>query len=309
VASRVPLRPSVEVLAMVQDRERQKRWLESAGIPLGDWMPARSAEGLADAQRRFGTCRLKASRDGYDGRGQRRVGPDDDPVRAWAEVGAARAVVEAELDLAAECSVLVARRPGGETAVFPVARNWHEAGILSHNVIPAGLPVGTEDEARRLARTIAGALALEGLLAVECFVLADGTVLVNELAPRPHNSFHATASACETSQFEQLVRAVCDLPLGSTRLVRPAALANLLGEHVLAADAVSLDAALAEPGIRVHLYGKSPRPGRKVGHLLATADTPEDAVRRVLAARERLHRGAAAAHSAASAARPSASRP
>jgi 5-(carboxyamino)imidazole ribonucleotide synthase len=188
------------------------------------------------------------------------------------------------LDLDSELSVMVARRPSGQVVVFPPALNVHERQILAWSVLPAPLPARVTRRAEEIATGIAESFELEGILAVEMFVLRDGTLLVNELAPRPHNSFHETEVACSTSQFEQLVRAVCDLPLGDTRALRSGAIFNLFGDLWLNGPP-KFDAALAQPGIRLHLYGKrGPRPGRKMGHLSAIGDTPEDALARVRAA-------------------------
>jgi 5-(carboxyamino)imidazole ribonucleotide synthase len=203
-------------------------------------------------------------------------------------MGGVPCVVERELALAEELSVLIARRPGGEVAVFPPAQNWHEDGILTVSVIPARLRAGVADRAQALARAIAVELEIEGLLAVEFFETEQGDLYANELSPRPHNTFHATETACLTSQFEQLVRAICDLPLGSTDVLRPTALANLLGDLWLGEKPPALDRALALPGVRLSLYGKTPRRGRKMGHLLALAQTPEEALARVKEARARL---------------------
>jgi 5-(carboxyamino)imidazole ribonucleotide synthase len=227
---------------------------------------------------------VKACHGGYDGRSQAAVGDVAQSRDAWAALGARPAVAEKKLDLEIELSVMVARRPSGQIAVFPPALNVHERQILAWSVLPAPLPVRVTQQAEEIARGIAEAFALEGILAVEMFVLRDGTLLVNELAPRPHNSFHETEVACSTSQFEQLVRAVCDLPLGDTGVLRPGAIFNLFGELWLDGPP-KFEAALAQPGVRLHLYGKrGPRPGRKMGHLSAIGDTPEDALARVRAA-------------------------
>jgi 5-(carboxyamino)imidazole ribonucleotide synthase len=180
--------------------------------------------------------------------------------------------------------VMVARRPSGELRVFPAALNQHERQILSWSVIPAPLPKHVTRDAAEIARGIAERFQLEGLLAVELFLLRDGRLLVNELAPRPHNSYHESEVACSTSQFEQLVRAVCDLPLGDTRALRPGAIYNLFGE-LWDNGVPPWERALTLPGVRLHLYGKrGARPGRKMGHLSVTGVTPEEAVERVRAA-------------------------
>ncbi|MFI5372197.1 MAG: 5-(carboxyamino)imidazole ribonucleotide synthase [Candidatus Eisenbacteria bacterium] len=285
VVRHAPLRPRSEILAVVQDRAAQKRWLSSHGYPVGPWREADTESALAESVRALGPCRAKTRRGGYDGRGQARLARPDAASGAWAAIGSQPCVVERELELAAEFSLLVARRPSGGTAVYPPAQNWHVDGILDVSVIPARLPEPAIANATRQTRAMADAFGLEGLLAVEWFLTRDGEILVNELAPRPHNTFHATQNACVTSQFEQFVRAVCDLPLGSTEVVRPTALANLLGDVFLGPRPPALEQALAVPGIRLHLYGKAPRRYRKVGHLLAVEATPEEAIARVREAR------------------------
>ena len=231
VQARVPMRPSPEVLGIIRDRKVQRTWLAEQNFPQGPWRAADGVEELKSAARALGArCRAKAARGGYDGRGQAPLPSPDDAAQTHQALGGAPAVLELELDLAAEISVLVARNPSGETAVFPPARNHHKDSILDISHIPSMLPAEVEARARDLATAIANAIELEGILAVELFITQSGEMLVNELAPRPHNTFHATELACETSQFEQLVRASCDLPLGSTRLVQPVALANLLGD-------------------------------------------------------------------------------
>jgi 5-(carboxyamino)imidazole ribonucleotide synthase len=193
-------------------------------------------------------------------------------------------VVEQAVDLDLEISVMVARSPRGETKSFPSATNHHENQILVWSVIPSLISPEIEARAQKLACDIADSFTLEGLLAVEMFLTKDGDLLVNELAPRPHNSYHASERACVTSQFEQDVRAVCDLPLGDVSVVQPAAIANLLGDLWLD-HPPHFDRALAIPGVRVHLYEKhQPRKGRKMGHLSAVGSTPQDAVERVLEA-------------------------
>jgi len=288
VRAHAPLRPRPEILATVQDRAAQKRWLARHGFPVGAWREADSEATLAEAARALGACRAKTRRGGYDGRGQARLARPDAAPGAWAAIGAQPCVVERELELAAEFSLLVARRPSGQTAVYPPAQNWHVDGILDVSVIPGRLPEHAIATATRQTRAMAEAFALEGVLAVEWFLTRDGEVLVNELAPRPHNTFHATQNACVTSQFEQFVRAVCDLPLGSTDVVRPVALANLLGDVFLGPRPPAIATALAIPGVRLHLYGKEPRRYRKVGHLLAVEATPEEAIARVREARRAL---------------------
>lgn len=290
VQARAPMRPAPSVLTTIQDRAVQRAWLARHGFPQGPWRAATGAAEMRSAAEALGgRCRAKATRGGYDGRGQAPLPTPADAEAAFEALGGAPAVVEQELDLAAELSVMVARRPSGGTAVFPPARNLHTDSILDISHIPAALPQELEARARGIADAIADAIGLEGVLAVELFLTVSGELLVNELAPRPHNTFHATELACETSQFEQLVRAACDLPLGSTRLVQPVALANLLGD-LWAQGPPPFERVLQMDGVHLHLYDKKPRPKRKVGHLLATGATVEEAMARVRQARDMLTR-------------------
>jgi 5-(carboxyamino)imidazole ribonucleotide synthase len=279
-----PIRPNPRILQIVQDRSAQKRWLAANGFPIGAYHEVTTDVELAGAARELGALFVKASRGGYDGRSQARVADESEVVRAWNSLGGRTSVAEQALDLQAELSVMVARRTSGEIQVYPAALNHHERQILAWSVIPAPLPRDVTSRAEEIARGIAQQFQLEGILAVEMFLLRDGSLLVNELAPRPHNSYHETEVACSTSQFEQLVRAVCDLPLGDPSVLRPGAIVNLFGDLWLN-GAPKFELALAQPGVRVHLYGKrGARAGRKMGHLSATGTTPDDALARVRAA-------------------------
>ncbi len=293
VARHVPLRPSRAVLEIIGDRGDQKSWLEENGFPLGPWRKAASSEELHRAAKELGgDLFVKTRRGGYDGGGQARVKTADESVGAFTLLGGVPVVAERALDLEAELSVLVARSPSGEIAVYEPALNHHEERILAWSCLPGPLPPQVKRDAVELAREIARKIAVEGLLVVELFLTRDGKLYVNELAPRPHNSFHATEIACLTSQFEQHVRAVCDLPLGSTEVTRPAAIVNLLGDLWVDGQSPAFDRALEIPGVRVHLYGKRvARPRRKMGHLSASAPTPEEAVQKVLAAERALLSG------------------
>ncbi len=283
-ARHAPVRPGPSILAVIQDRSAQKRWLSSNGFPIGAYRDVGSADDLATAARDLGPLFVKASRGGYDGRSQARVASANEAADAWASLGGRHSVAEQALDLAAELSIMVARRPSGETRVYPAARNHHEKQILAWSVIPAALPKRVTRDAAEIALGIADRFQLEGILAVELFLLADESLRVNELAPRPHNSYHESEMACATSQFEQLVRAVCDLPLGDPSVLRPAAIFNLFGE-LWANGEPPWDRALALPGVRLHLYGKrGARPGRKMGHLSVTGVTSDEALARIRAA-------------------------
>ncbi|HEV2708932.1 MAG TPA: 5-(carboxyamino)imidazole ribonucleotide synthase [Edaphobacter sp.] len=292
-----PVRPGGAMLAIIQNRIEQKDWLRKNGFPIGEYRAVRSLDELRGAIAELGgRCFCKSATGGYDGRGQGKVGfsagvSAEDEVRgAWEALGEGPGVAEKAVELEREISVMVARAPNGEVKVFPAALNHHEDQILAWSAMPAPLSAAMETEARKITEEIADTFQLEGVLAVEMFCTKDGRLLVNELAPRPHNSYHASERACVTSQFEQLVRAVCDLPLGEVEIVQPAAIANLLGEVWLNADGTArephFDAALAVPGVRLHLYEKhKPRKGRKMGHLSAVGKTAEEAVELVLKAK------------------------
>ena len=278
VAAQRPLRPGGHVVRMVQDRATQKDWLQNNGFPVGPYAVVDSAAAVAQVVQAWGQPgRLKSRQGGYDGRGQARVPTPAHAAAAFAAVGGVPCVVEQELILEAEVSVLVARRPSGEVRVFPPSQNWHHDGVLTWSTTPAALPAVVLQRVQALGQALAAALQLEGLLAAEFFVTAGNEVRVNELAPRPHNTFHQTDAACITSQFEQWVRAICDLPLGDTATVRPVALGNLLGDR-WSPRPPRFEQALALPGVQVRLYDKAARAGRKMGHMLASGDTPAAAL-------------------------------
>jgi len=296
VARIAPLRPGIEPIRIIQDKTLQKAWLAEAGFPVGAFRVVRSEAELHEAVAALGGCVfLKIGRGGYDGRGQARIGMDaaateEAIAAAWKSIGERPAVAEQALDLDFEISVMAARNPSGEVRTYPAARNHHENQILAWSVLPAGVPAELESKAEALAAEMIARLGIEGLLCVEFFVTRQGELLVNELAPRPHNSYHQSERGCVTSQFEQLVRTTCNLPLGDTSLITPAAIVNLLGE-VWLSDSGEPDfaAALAVPGVRLHLYEKhTPRKGRKMGHLSAVGVTAEEALERVLKAKRRL---------------------
>ena len=291
VESLAPLRPGVEPIRIIQDKTLQKPWLAENGFPTGPFRVARSEAELREAVHALGgDVFLKTGRGGYDGRGQVRI-PAGDSVplgRAWQELGERPVVVEKALDLACEISILAARSPSGEVRVFPAARNHHENQILAWSVLPAGVGPEVEARAEALAADLAVQLGITGLLCAELFVTRSGELFLNELAPRPHNSYHQSERGCATSQFEQLVRAVCNLPLGSTELIAPCAIANLLGDLWLGGEP-DFCAALEVPSVRLHLYEKhTPRAGRKMGHVSAVGASAEEALERVIEARRRI---------------------
>jgi len=294
VARIAPLRPGVEPVRIIQDKTLQKIWLAEAGFPVGPFRVVCEEVDLHHALPALGgRVFLKIGRGGYDGRGQARIGFDQPPTEeeiaaAWQSLGRRPAVAEQALDLECEISVMAARNPSGEVRSYPAARNHHEDQILAWSVLPAGVPADLELRAESLAASIIEKLGIEGMLCVEMFVTRKGELFVNELAPRPHNSYHQSERGCVTSQFEQAVRAVCNLPLGETAVITPAAIVNLLGE-VWLNGAPDFAAALEVPGVRLHLYEKhTPRAGRKMGHLSATGATAEEALERVLEAKRRL---------------------
>ncbi|MFP5204164.1 MAG: 5-(carboxyamino)imidazole ribonucleotide synthase [Acidobacteriota bacterium] len=296
VAALAPLRPGVEAIRIIQDKTLQKPWLAEHGFPVGPFRVVRSqAELRAALPVLDNNVFLKIGRGGYDGRGQARISPGDDLGEAEKLVAQGPCVAEQALDLACEISVMAARNPAGEVRAYPAARNHHENQILAWSVLPAGISPELEARAEALAAAIIAGLGIEGMLCVEMFVTkpvssGQGELFVNELAPRPHNSYHQSERGCATSQFEQAVRAACNLPLGATELIAPCAIVNLLGE-VWANGEPDFAAALTVPGVRLHLYEKlSARAGRKMGHLSSVGNTAEQALERVLEAKRRLNR-------------------
>jgi 5-(carboxyamino)imidazole ribonucleotide synthase len=294
VADIAPLRPGVEPIRIIQDKTLQKPWLADHGFPVGPFRVVRSEAELQAAVAELGNrVFLKIGRGGYDGRGQARIGLDAPVTResvtaAWQSLGGNACVAEQALDLDIEISVMAARNPAGEVRSFPAARNHHENQILAWSVLPAGISPELEERAESLARGIIAGLDIEGMLCVEMFVTKQGDLFVNELAPRPHNSYHQSERGCVTSQFEQAVRAALNLPLGDTSLISPCAIVNLLGEVWLDGEP-DFAAAMQVPGVRVHLYEKlSARAGRKMGHLSSVGSTAEEALERVLEAKRRL---------------------
>lgn len=264
LARKVPVRPGARVLAVTQDRLAEKAFLAGHGIALAPWHPVRSpAEAEAALAAVGGRGILKTTRLGYDGKGQRTVDTADGARAAFATLGGGDLVMEGFVDFLLELSVVTARDPAGRLRSYPPVENRHENHILRTTLAPAAIPAQTAQTAIAMAETIAQALQVEGLVAVEMFLARDGAVLVNELAPRPHNSGHWTMDGCAVSQFEQLVRAVCGLPLGDTTPLAPTRMDNLLGDEIEAWPAI-----LAEPGARLHLYGKrEAKHGRKMGHV------------------------------------------
>jgi len=287
-----PVRPAGHVLHTTQNRIREKTFLANAGLPVAPFAPVLTLEELRAGLVTLGCPTvLKTAESGYDGQGQIRIAAPEMAAAAWEAIAGRPAILERVVDFEREISVVAARGVDGALADYGVIDNTHRDHILDVSCAPAGVSPGVAREAGRLARAVLGELQVVGVLCIECFVTPEGRVLVNELAPRPHNSGHFTIEACVTSQFEQQLRAVCGLPLGSTEQLRPAAMANLLGD--LWEHGEPDWRALGDfPAVKLHLYGKrSPRPGRKMGHLTALAPTVEDASVIVRAARAALTSG------------------
>lgn len=283
------VRPSGEVLRICQHRRREKEFLAAAGIPLPRFASATSLAELEKAVAGIGLpAVLKTASFGYDGRGQQKLTEGCDLSEIWERFGGEPAVLEAWVPYEKEVSICVARGIDGEVATYPVCENLHRNHILDVTKVPAEISFATAQAAERIAREIAGQLDLVGLLAVEMFVLPGGEILVNELAPRPHNSGHFSFDASVTSQFEQQLRAVCGLPLGSTESLRPCAMANLLGD-LWEGGEPDWVAVAAMADVKIHLYGKhGARPGRKMGHLVAFGTDSAAAAERVREARAKL---------------------
>jgi 5-(carboxyamino)imidazole ribonucleotide synthase len=289
----VPVRPNAEALWVSQNREREKDFLGKVNVPVAPWAVVRTSGDLASALSTVGAPSvLKTAAFGYDGKGQEKISSKDEKEAeaAWGRLGNAPCVLEAFIDFQREVSVIAARGADGEVAFFPIFENAHTRHILDVTTAPAPLTLSEETLAHEIAQAILEALDFVGVLCIELFHTRDGRLLVNEIAPRPHNSGHLTIDACVASQFEQQLRAVCGLPLGSTELLRPAAMANLLGD-LWSGGPPRWENACAVPGVALHLYGKKePRTGRKMGHLTALAPSSEEARRRVLEARASLLR-------------------
>ena len=289
ISSLAPVRPGLRVLQTTQNRLREKEFLREAGFPVAPFRSVPDRLSLDAAIEELGApAVLKTAGFGYDGKGQTRISFPEDADAAWDGLGG-EAVLEAWVDFEVELSVVAARGLDGDFRHYGAVRNTHDRHILDLTVAPAGVSPEVEGEAVEIAAGVFEELGIVGTACVEFFLTGDGRLLVNEIAPRPHNSGHWTIEGAATSQFEQQLRAVCGLPLGSTHRPEPAAMANLLGDLWNDGEP-DWPAALAVPGLSLHLYGKGePRPGRKMGHITAVAPTPEEAARRVLEARKALN--------------------
>lgn len=288
----VPVIPGSPLLEIAQHRVREKESLARLGFPVPAHASVKTRADLETGLKTTGLpAVLKTATGGYDGKGQKVVESLEEAITAWETLlpHADVLILERLIPLNRELSVICARDVRGRMACYPVAENIHREGILDATVVPARIPAAVAQAARELAMGVAEGLDLVGLLAVEMFLTHDGDLLINELAPRPHNSGHYTLDACACSQFEQLLRISCRLPLGSTKLLSPAAMVNLLGDIWIRTDGQpDFAAALAVPGVKLHLYDKQDaRPQRKMGHLTATAANADLALAQAQTARVR----------------------
>lgn len=278
LARHCPVAPSAAALAVAQDRLEEKTHARASGCETAPFANIESEEDLDTAWERVGApALLKTRRLGYDGKGQARADSRAGLADAFARLGRVPCLLEGFLPLEREISVVLARNARDEIAFFPVAENQHRRGILDISIVPARIDEGLAERARDMAAHLARELDYVGVMAVEFFVLEDGRVVFNEMAPRPHNSGHYTLDACATDQFQQQVRALCDLPLGDARLLSPVVMVNLLGD--VWTPEPRWDELLKHPGVQLHLYGKAEaRPGRKMGHYNCLAPSVEEAL-------------------------------
>jgi 5-(carboxyamino)imidazole ribonucleotide synthase len=293
IASKVVVRPSGSSVAVAQDRRREKGFFSEHGFPVGAWSAIDRIEDIDAALARVKLpALLKTARFGYDGKGQARVDSREELVRTFEQWKRVPCVLEELLALQGEISVVLARTAEGEEAVFPVSENHHANGILDIAIAPARIPEALAQEATALAARLAAELRYAGVLAVEMFIV-DGRLLLNEIAPRPHNSGHYTIDGCRTSQFEQQVRVLCGLPPGDPSLHTPSVMVNLLGD-LWSSGEPRWQYVLKHAGAHLHLYGKrEARPGRKMGHVTVCETTPERALEVALAIRRDLGIGSA----------------
>jgi 5-(carboxyamino)imidazole ribonucleotide synthase len=284
-----PVRPGGDVLYTTQNRLREKTFLTESGFPVAPFHAIKTIEDLYHASDEIGTpAVLKTAGFGYDGKGQAKIASVGDIEPAYENLKGNEAILEAFVEFEKEVSVVAARDQQGNFAHYGVIENAHANHILDVSFAPGKVSLKIFNEAIEITRSVAEKLDYVGTLCVEFFLTKDDKLLINEIAPRPHNSGHLTFDACVTSQFEQQLRAVCGLPLGSTEFYKPSAMANLLGE-LWETQEPQWSNALQFPGVKLHLYGKSEaRAGRKMGHLTAMAETAEEAARTVKAARNAL---------------------
>ena len=279
LAKTCPVRPGAQAVTITQDRIHEKNFLKDNGFPTAPFAVIHSLDDLKSAIDEIGTpAILKVSRFGYDGKGQFSIKSQNDADKGWETLKGEACVLEQRMPLDIEVSVVMARGLEGEVTTYPVAENIHEEGILDVSVVPARIDKELETKVTDMAKHIATTLDYVGVMAVEFFI-SNGELLVNEIAPRPHNSGHYTLDACVTDQFEQQVRAVCGLPLGDTRLLSPVVMINMLGDIWHGGHAPNWQKLLDHSNVKLHLYGKhEARPGRKMGHFNVLASNVDDAL-------------------------------
>ena len=290
-ARNYPVRPAPETLDTIQNKFRQKSFLRQHNIDVADFERVRSEDHLYQLCDNFGfPVMLKACENSYDGRGNFLITSREQVRDAFNYFSENELMVEKFVPFTKEISIMVARNPSGEVASFPVAENIHKNGILDTSIVPAGIDQEVELKAKRMAERTMEVLKGAGIFGIEMFVTETGDVLINEIAPRPHNSGHYTNEACSVSQFEQHLRAVLDLPLSKPELLCPAVMVNILGtEQSIGSYAIrGLRRLLSIPGVKLYVYGKkTSKPGRKLGHITATGRTVEEALMRAASARSR----------------------
>lgn len=280
ISQKTPVHPAPDVLHICQNRKREKTFLKEKGFACAPFVIVESAHALAEGIRKIGLpCVLKTADFGYDGKGQLKIDRQpEDYEKLWQSFHAPIGVLEAWIPFQAECSVICARKADRQTVTLPVAENIHRNHILYQSIVPPRISSRIQKKAEEIATAIADALDVVGLIAVEFFVTSDNALIVNELAPRPHNSGHYSFDACISNQFEQHIRAVCDLPLGSTRLLSPVVMVNLLGDRWINGNP-DWKHILSDPDVKLDLYDKAEaRPGRKMGHYCVFAQNIENAI-------------------------------
>ena len=276
-----PVRPSAKAVLIAQNRIREKSFLRDNGFETAPFAEINSKADIESALKKIGMpALLKISQFGYDGKGQATVNKLEDAISAFEQMGSKPCVLEQRLNLQTEISVVVARSVDGKTIAYPAAENTHVGGILDISIVPAQVSTKLAQQATKDACAVADKLDYCGVMAVEFFVIENEKLLINEIAPRPHNSGHYTMDACLTSQFDQQIRAMCGLPLGDARLLMPVAMVNILGDAWRADAPPPWDAVLKEPRAKLHLYGKSEaRAGRKMGHFTCIGDSVQEATK------------------------------
>ncbi len=277
--------PGSNTLSHIQDKYEQKLWLKKNKIPVPAFVDIKSYEELGKAVKKFSfPCMLKTCTGGYDGKGNHVIKSKKDIKIAYEALGGGVVplMLEEMIKFTKEVSVLACKSLNGDVCVFPIAENLHKNSILDETIVPADISDKTQKEAIKIAKQCLTSFDAVGMLCIELFVTDNGRLLVNELAPRPHNSGHYTIEGCYTSQYEQHIRAICGMPLGDTNLIRPAAMKNIIGDHDGAAEVCGLEKAYENSEVKIHIYGKTQiRAGRKMGHITATADTAEKALKQV----------------------------